>query len=209
MRQVLGPGAVGRPRGIGWRGRWEGGSGWGTHVNPWLIHVNVWQKPLQYCKVISLQLIKINGKKRKECRGRRCHPWKGWRTLLSGQRFVLLILKSFFLTSGCQQGVTLQSFPNAQPTETVVIPGVTVLVTSTLTPSASPGPCPRMRHETSDNEQDRFRDKEVHSPTRQLHSAWETLTQRQTSLPKDNRPFFLMNQQWTCSLFLWNHSWPF
>ena len=30
-------------------------------VNPWLIHVNVGQKPLQYCKVISLQLIKING----------------------------------------------------------------------------------------------------------------------------------------------------
>ena len=24
--------------------------------NPWLIHVNVWQKPPQYCKVISLQL---------------------------------------------------------------------------------------------------------------------------------------------------------
>ena len=40
-RQVLGPGALGRPGGIGWRGRWEGGSGWGTHVNPWLIHVNV------------------------------------------------------------------------------------------------------------------------------------------------------------------------
>ena len=37
-----------------------GESGWGTHVNPWLIHVNVWQKSLQYCKVISLQLIKIN-----------------------------------------------------------------------------------------------------------------------------------------------------
>ena len=36
MRQALGPGALGRPRGIGWRGRWEGGSGWGTHVNPWL-----------------------------------------------------------------------------------------------------------------------------------------------------------------------------
>ena len=42
---------------------WEWGSGWGTHVNPWLIHVNIWQKPLQYCKVISLQLIKINEKK--------------------------------------------------------------------------------------------------------------------------------------------------
>ena len=49
MRQVLGAGALGRPRGMGGGGRWEGGSGWGTHVNPWLIHVNVWQKPLQYC----------------------------------------------------------------------------------------------------------------------------------------------------------------
>ena len=65
MRQVLGAGALERPRGIEWRGRWEGGSGWGTHVNPWLIHVNVWQKTLQYCKGISLQLIKINGKKEK------------------------------------------------------------------------------------------------------------------------------------------------
>ena len=27
-------------------------------------HVNVWQKPLQYCKAISLQLIKINEKKK-------------------------------------------------------------------------------------------------------------------------------------------------
>ena len=66
MRQVLRPGALGRPRGIGWRGRWEGGLGWGIHVNPWLIHVSVWQKPLQYCKVIRLQLIKINGKKKKK-----------------------------------------------------------------------------------------------------------------------------------------------
>ena len=65
MRQVLGAGALGRPRGMEWGGRWEGGSGWGTHVNQWLIHVNVWQKPPQYCKVISLQLIKINEKKKK------------------------------------------------------------------------------------------------------------------------------------------------
>ena len=28
-----------------------------------LLHINVWQKPLQYCKVIRLQLIKINEKK--------------------------------------------------------------------------------------------------------------------------------------------------
>ena len=69
MRQVLRAGALGRPRGMGWGGRQEGGSGRGTHVNPWLIHVNVWQKPLQYYNiVISLQLIKINGKKNKKKR---------------------------------------------------------------------------------------------------------------------------------------------
>ena len=60
--KVVRAGALGRPRGMGCRGRQEGGSGWGTHVNPWLIHVNIWQKPLQYCKVISFQRIKINGK---------------------------------------------------------------------------------------------------------------------------------------------------
>ena len=48
MGRVLRAGALGRPRGTGWGGRREGGSGWGTHVNAWLIHVNVWQKPLQY-----------------------------------------------------------------------------------------------------------------------------------------------------------------
>ena len=53
------------PEGWDWGERWEGGSGWGTHVSPWLIHVNIWQKPLQYCKVIRLQLIKINEEKKK------------------------------------------------------------------------------------------------------------------------------------------------
>ena len=64
MRQVIRPGALGRPRGIRWRGRWEGGSGWGIHVTPWLIHANVSQSPLKCCEVISLQLIKINEKKK-------------------------------------------------------------------------------------------------------------------------------------------------
>ena len=31
----------------------------GTYVYLWLIHVDVWQKPTQYCKAIILQL-KIN-----------------------------------------------------------------------------------------------------------------------------------------------------
>ena len=88
MRQVLRTGALGRPRGMGWGGRWEGGSRWGTHVNPWLIHVTIRQKPLQYCKVISLQLIKINGKKM-------LAPWKKAMTnqdsILKSRDFTLLI----------------------------------------------------------------------------------------------------------------------
>ena len=40
----------------GGRGVWDGG----THVHPWLIHVSVWPKPPQDCKVISLQLKYIN-----------------------------------------------------------------------------------------------------------------------------------------------------
>ena len=58
MRQVLRAGALGRPRGMGWRGRREEGSGRGTHVNPWLIHVNVWQKPLQYIYIKMGERIK-------------------------------------------------------------------------------------------------------------------------------------------------------
>ena len=50
MKQITSPGGMhetsarawctGKTRAIGWRGRWEGGSGWGIHVTPWLIHVN-------------------------------------------------------------------------------------------------------------------------------------------------------------------------
>ena len=46
---------------VGWDGE-GGGRGLQDgekHVYPWLIHVNVWQKPPQYCKVISLQLKQI------------------------------------------------------------------------------------------------------------------------------------------------------
>ena len=49
--RVLWAGALGWPRAMGWGGRLEGGSGWGTHVHPWRIQVNVWQKPIQYYKV--------------------------------------------------------------------------------------------------------------------------------------------------------------
>ena len=46
----------------GWDGEGGGRGVWdqGTHVHLWLIHINVWQKLPQYCKVISLQLKWIN-----------------------------------------------------------------------------------------------------------------------------------------------------
>ena len=69
VRQVLRAGALGRPRGMGQRGRQERGLGWGTHINPWLIHINVWQKPLQKKK-----------HKKTQCRKhKRCsfNPWLG------------------------------------------------------------------------------------------------------------------------------------
>ena len=60
--RVLRAGALGWPWEMGWGGRGEGGSGWGTQVYPRLIHVNVWQNPLQCCKAISLKL-KLKKKK--------------------------------------------------------------------------------------------------------------------------------------------------
>ena len=40
---MLGAGALGQPRGMVWGGRKKEGSGWGTHVYLWQIHVDIWQ----------------------------------------------------------------------------------------------------------------------------------------------------------------------
>ena len=37
-------------RGMVWGGRWDGGSGWGTRVHPWQIHVDVWQNQYNIVK---------------------------------------------------------------------------------------------------------------------------------------------------------------
>ena len=47
---MLGAGALGRPRGMVWGGRWEGGSGCGARVHPWQIHVDVWQNQYNIVK---------------------------------------------------------------------------------------------------------------------------------------------------------------
>ena len=74
------------------------GSGWGTHVHPWLIHVNVWQKPLQYCKVISFQLKLKKKKKKKEFvfqwTGYGFNPWSEAKILQAIVNYKLALTKS-------------------------------------------------------------------------------------------------------------------
>ena len=62
---MLEAGAQGRSREMIWCGRWEGGSGLGTHVHPWRIHVNVWQNQYSIVKQNKVK-IKILNRKRKE-----------------------------------------------------------------------------------------------------------------------------------------------
>ena len=48
---MLGAGALGRPRGMVRGGRREEGSGWGTRVYLWQIHVDVWQNQYNIVKL--------------------------------------------------------------------------------------------------------------------------------------------------------------
>ena len=52
LNRALKAGALGRPRGMGWGGRWEGVLGWSAVADS----CECMEKPPQYCKVISLQL---------------------------------------------------------------------------------------------------------------------------------------------------------
>ena len=60
MKQIASPGSM-HETGCSGLFHWDDPEGWdgercgrgvlgrGTPVNPWQIHINVWQKPLQYC----------------------------------------------------------------------------------------------------------------------------------------------------------------
>ena len=48
---MLGAGALGQPRGMVRGGRREEGSGWGTHVYLWWIHVDIWQNKYNIVKL--------------------------------------------------------------------------------------------------------------------------------------------------------------
>ena len=77
MQEIISPGSMHEtgcsgpvhwddPEGWDGEGDGRGGSGWETHVHPWLIHVSVWQNPPQYRKEISLQLKFKKLKKKKK-----------------------------------------------------------------------------------------------------------------------------------------------
>ena len=56
---ILGAGALGRLRGMVGGGRREEGSGWGTRVYPWWIHVDIWQNKYN---IVKLKNKKIKNK---------------------------------------------------------------------------------------------------------------------------------------------------
>ena len=58
--RMPGAGARGGSREMIWGGTWEGGSGLGTHVHLWLIHVDVWKN--QY-SIAKQNKVKIKFKK--------------------------------------------------------------------------------------------------------------------------------------------------
>ena len=58
---ILGAGALGRPRGMVQGGRREEGSGWGTRVYLFRIHVDIWQNKYNILKLKNK--IKIKGPK--------------------------------------------------------------------------------------------------------------------------------------------------
>ena len=61
---MLGAGAMGRPRGRGWGGKREEGSGWGTHVYLWRIHFDIWQNQYNIIKFKNKIKLKLQKKKK-------------------------------------------------------------------------------------------------------------------------------------------------
>ena len=59
---MLGAGALGWPRGMVRGGKREKGSGWGTRVYLWLIHVDIWQNQYNIVKLKNKIKIEKNNK---------------------------------------------------------------------------------------------------------------------------------------------------
>ena len=57
-----------------WGGRWEEGSGWGTHIYLWRIHFDIWQNQYNIVKLKNKIKLKKKKKKSKET-GPISIPW--------------------------------------------------------------------------------------------------------------------------------------
>ena len=98
---------------MGWGGRCGGIQDRGTQVYLWLVHVHVWSKPPEYCKVVSLQLNKLLKKKKKKssknieknlAKERVCHLPAVYLHPLPG-----LLESSFYIHNGKWESVPLYS----------------------------------------------------------------------------------------------------
>ena len=97
--------------GWGGQGVWRGIQDGETHVHPLLIHVNVWQKPPQYCKAIVLQLQEINELKKRERDTQESSPTpqqKG--NNFQHSAFFMVQLSHLFMTTAKTIALTLQTF---------------------------------------------------------------------------------------------------
>ena len=72
-----------------------GGSRGREHVYLWLIHVDVWQKPTEFCEAIILKL--KNQLKKKVYRGRQGRGWqnKSWAKLQGADEYGHCLSPSF------------------------------------------------------------------------------------------------------------------
>ena len=73
-------GALGRPRGMVWGGRTEEGSGWGTRVYLWRIHVDIWQN--QY-NIVKLKKKKNSSRTLKREATFKMKTWWGFHAVLA------------------------------------------------------------------------------------------------------------------------------
>ena len=59
---------------VGWGGRWEEGSGGGTHVYLWRVHFGIWQNQYNIVKLKN----KIKLKKKKKAQHQRIDAFELW-----------------------------------------------------------------------------------------------------------------------------------
>ena len=89
---MLGAGALGQPRGMVRGGRREEGSGWGTRVYLWQVHVDIWQN--QY------NIVKLKNKKKTKTKA----------SILQHSAFFIVQLSHPYMTTGKTIALTRRTF---------------------------------------------------------------------------------------------------